>query len=138
MKKTVFLGRELYCCHLNIARHNKFSALSVTLCPGLHTAAKIAIFRVLRKIASLTIFRTSRGFSKFFVMLISSLIHLFVQNVSALLAILSFPCQRNLSISTGKSQRSQSLNKGLLSKGSSDIREIPLYFKFHHFMPFLN
>ena len=30
LKKTVFLGRELYCCHLKIARHNKFSALSVT------------------------------------------------------------------------------------------------------------
>ena len=30
MKKTVFLGRELYCCHLKIATHNKFSALSVT------------------------------------------------------------------------------------------------------------
>ena len=29
------------------------------LCPGSHVAAKIAIFRVLRKIASLTIFRSS-------------------------------------------------------------------------------
>ena len=37
-----------------------------------------------------------------------------------------------------QSQRSQSLNKSLLSKGPSDIREIALYFKFHHFMPSLN
>ena len=29
-------------------------------------------------------------------------------------------------------------NKGLLSEGSSDIREMPLYFKFHHFMHSLN
>ena len=40
------------------------------LCPGLHSAAKIAIFRVLRKIASLTIFRASCDFLQFFVMLI--------------------------------------------------------------------
>ena len=40
------------------------------LCPGLHAAAKIAIFRVLRKIASLTIFCASCDFSRFFVMLI--------------------------------------------------------------------
>ena len=40
------------------------------LCPGLHAAAKIAIFRVLRKIASLTIFRASCNFLQFFVMLI--------------------------------------------------------------------
>ena len=40
------------------------------LCPGLHAAAKIAIFRVLRKIVSLTIFCVPRDFSLFFVMLI--------------------------------------------------------------------
>ena len=40
------------------------------LCPGLHAAAKIAIFRVLRKIVSLTIFCGVRDFSLFFVMLI--------------------------------------------------------------------
>ena len=40
------------------------------LCPGLHAAAKIAIFRVLRKIVSLTIFCVARDFSLFFVMLI--------------------------------------------------------------------
>ena len=40
------------------------------LCPGLHAAAKIAIFRVLRKIVSLTIFCVPREFSLFFVMLI--------------------------------------------------------------------
>ena len=40
------------------------------LCPGLHVAAKVAIFRVLRKIASLTIFRVSCDFLQFFVMLI--------------------------------------------------------------------
>ena len=38
------------------------------LCPGLHAAAKI--FRVLRKIVSLTIFSLTRDFSLFFVMLI--------------------------------------------------------------------
>ena len=42
------------------------------LCPGLHAAAKVAIFRVLRKIASLTIFRVSCDLSQFFVMLIIS------------------------------------------------------------------
>ena len=41
------------------------------LCPGLHAAAKIAIFHVLRTIASLTIFRSSCDFSQFFVMLIT-------------------------------------------------------------------
>ena len=40
------------------------------LYPGSHVAAKIAIFRVLRKIASLTIFRVSCDFSQFFVLFI--------------------------------------------------------------------
>ena len=40
------------------------------LCPD--AAAKIAIFRVLRKIASLTIFSVTRDFSQFFVMLINT------------------------------------------------------------------
>ena len=40
------------------------------LCPRLHAATIIAIFRVLRKIASLTIFCVSCDFSQFFVMLI--------------------------------------------------------------------
>ena len=40
------------------------------LCPGFHAAAKIAIFRLLRKIVSLTIFRVNCDFSQFFVMLI--------------------------------------------------------------------
>ena len=43
---------------------------SSALSPGLHVAAKIAIFRMLQKIASLTIFRVSCDFSQFFVMLI--------------------------------------------------------------------
>ena len=125
LKKTVFLRRDIYCCHLKIARHNKFSALTVTYvqvctqqqkfrffvcceksqvwlffalvaifrgslscyqslkfrascrfnkicenCEKLHAAAKIPIFRVLRKIASLTIFCVTCDFSQFFVMLI--------------------------------------------------------------------
>ena len=51
----------------------KFTLIYCHLCPGLHAAAKIvrlAIFRNTRKIASLTIFRTSCDFSQFFVMLI--------------------------------------------------------------------
>ena len=40
------------------------------LCPGLHAEAKIAIFHVLQKIASLTIFCASCDFLQFFVMLI--------------------------------------------------------------------
>ena len=80
------------------------------LCPGLQAAAKIAIFRVLRKIATNLVW---------------------VRKVFALLAILALPIYT-------QSQRSQSLNKSLLSKGPSDIREIPLYFKSHHFMPPLN
>ena len=40
------------------------------LSPGLYAAAKIAIFLVLWKIASLTIFRVSCDFSQFFVMVI--------------------------------------------------------------------
>ena len=39
-------------------------------CEKLHAAAKIPIFRVLRKIASLTIFCVTSDFSQFFVMLI--------------------------------------------------------------------
>ena len=35
--KTVFLGRELYCCHVEIARYNKFSALSVTNILGIRS-----------------------------------------------------------------------------------------------------
>ena len=40
------------------------------LCPGLHAAAKIAIFHVLQKIASLTIFCVTCDFSRLFVMLV--------------------------------------------------------------------
>ena len=40
------------------------------LCPGFRAAAKIAIFRVLRKIVSVTIFCVARDFSLFFIMLI--------------------------------------------------------------------
>ena len=40
------------------------------LCPGLQAEAKIAIFHVLQKIASLTIFCVTCGFSQLFVMLI--------------------------------------------------------------------
>ena len=40
------------------------------LCPGLHAETKIAIFRVLQKMASLTIFCASCDFLQFFVMLI--------------------------------------------------------------------
>ena len=45
---------------------------SCHLCPGLHAAAKIAMFRVLPKIVSLTIFCVIRDFSLFFVMLITT------------------------------------------------------------------
>ena len=51
-------------------KNQRFLCNNCALCPGLHEAAKIAIFRVLRKIASLTIFRVSWDFSQFFVMLI--------------------------------------------------------------------
>ena len=44
----------------------------IHLCPGLHAAAKIVAFRVLRKIVSLTIFCVARDFSLFFVMLITT------------------------------------------------------------------
>ena len=50
----------------------QFVTIQSHLCPGLHAAAKIAIFRVLRKIASLTIFSVTRDFSQFFVMLINT------------------------------------------------------------------
>ena len=40
------------------------------LCPGLHAAAKLPIFRLLRKIVGLTIFCGARDLSLFFVMLI--------------------------------------------------------------------
>ena len=51
-------------------KNQRFLCNNCALCPGLHEAAKIAIFRVLRKIASLTIFRVCWDFSQFFVMLI--------------------------------------------------------------------
>ena len=47
-------------------------SISPHLCPGLHAAAKIAIFRVLRKIVSVTIFCVGRDFSLFLVMLITT------------------------------------------------------------------
>ena len=59
------------CCPFGLAQVRLgLASLSLHLCPGLHAAAKIAIFCVLRKIASLTIFFVSCDFSQFFVMLI--------------------------------------------------------------------
>ena len=60
MKKTVFLGRELYCCHLKIARHNKFSALSVTYVQVCTQQQKLRFF----------VCCASCDFSQFFVVLI--------------------------------------------------------------------
>ena len=65
------------CCSYSLITVNPVIALTGLqttphLCLGFHAAAKIAIFRVLRKIASLTIFRVSCDFTQFFVMLIIS------------------------------------------------------------------
>ena len=57
LKKTVFLGRELYCCHLKIARYNKFSALSVTYVQVCKQQQKLRFFVCCEKfLSSLTIF----------------------------------------------------------------------------------
>ena len=71
-KQTTFnLGPHLRCRRSYYNFHTlQFVTIRGQLCPGFHAAAKIAIFRVLRKIASLTIFRVNCDFSQFFVMLI--------------------------------------------------------------------
>ena len=59
------LGKRVQWCIVDSVR-----SITFHLSPGLYAAAKIAIFLVLWKIASLTIFRVSCDFSQFFVMVI--------------------------------------------------------------------
>ena len=58
------------CNHTELLVIKQIGLLLRHLCPEMHAMAKIAIFRVLRKIVSLTIFCVARDFSLFFVMLI--------------------------------------------------------------------